>query len=103
MDRMARFIVYSQADAFVQELSSADVFSAVRTEELNGQNSLELTTSAVLVREQRILACDAMGVWREYVVTGVDEAHETAQAAIGTYYCEWSLQHDLQQIGRAHV
>lgn len=98
MDRMARFIVYSQADAFVQELSSADVFSAVRTEELNGQNSLELTTSAVLVREQRILACDAMGVWREYVVTGVDEAHEAAQAAIGTYYCEWSLQHDLQQL-----
>ncbi len=98
MEEMARFIIYSPADAFVQELSQSDVFSAIRTEELNGQNSLELTTSTVLHREQRVLVHDATGVWREYVVMGVDEAHEAAERAIGTYYCEWSLQHDLQQL-----
>lgn len=98
MGDMARFLIYSPADAFVHELSLADVFSVVRTEELNGQNSLEVTTSVVLAREQRVLMRDAMGVWREYVITGVDEAHEAEQAAIGTYFCEWSLQHDLQQL-----
>ena len=65
MGGMARFLIYSPSDAFVCELTPDDVFSAVRTEELNGQNSLELTTSTVLVREQRLLTCDAMGVWRE--------------------------------------
>ncbi len=98
MEEVARFIIYSPADTFIQELSQSDVFAATRTEELNGQNSLELITSIILHREQRVLVHDAAGVWREYVVIGVDEAHEAAERAIGTYYCEWSLQHDLQQL-----
>lgn len=78
------------------ELSSADTFAAMRTEEINGQHSLSITTFVRLQKNERILLRDAMGKWREYVVKGTDENHSSGRNAIGTYYCVWSLQHDFE-------
>ena len=91
----SRVLVFSHADQFLFELSPADVFGRVRTEEVNGEHELEITTTRVLEKEQRVLTCDAMGKWREYVVMGVDEDHAGGLRPIGTYHCPWSLQHDL--------
>lgn len=92
---MDRVLVYDRLDNPVTELAPGDVFGRVRTEEINGIHSLEITTTRVLAKNQRVLTCDAMGKWREYVVEGVDALHEAGERPIGTYYCEWSMQHDL--------
>lgn len=92
---MRRLVVFSPSDEFKAEIAEADVFCRVRTERVNGEHSLTLTTSAVLGKEDRILTRSASGKWREYVVTGVDAEHSSGLRAIGTYYCVWSLQHDM--------
>ena len=92
---MDRVLVFDNRDNPVMELAPGDVFGRVRTEEINGIHSLEITTTHVLQKNQRVLTCDAMGKWREYVVEGVDALHEAGERPIGTYYCEWSVQHDL--------
>ena len=92
---MDRLTVHSPSGAFLFELAEGDVFGRVRVEELNGEHSLTLTTSRVLEKEQRILTKDATGKRREWVVQGVDADHSSGLAMVGTYYCIWSLQHDL--------
>ena len=95
---MPRVLVFDHLDNQVCELSPNDVFELTRTEEINGANSLEITSSQPLAKEQRVLVRDMMGLWREYVVVGVDEAHLSGNHATGTYYCEWGLKHDLQGV-----
>lgn len=90
-----RVLVYSHADEPLGELAPADVMDLRRTEEVNGEHCLSITTTQILGKGMRILMQDTMGVWREYAVTGTDENHESGRTAIGTYYCTWSLQHDL--------
>ena len=91
---MPRFLVYSHDDAQLFELDPAQVVSASSTEEINGEHSLTISTMQVLEKEQRILVQDGTLKWREYVITGVDAEH-TDGAPVHTYYCVWSLQHDL--------
>ena len=91
----SRVIVYSPQGEFAQELPPDLVFERIRTEELNGEHSLSITTAVVLSKGQRLLTCDATETWREYVVQGEDAEHASGKRAIGTYYCIWSLQHDL--------
>ena len=92
---MRRVMAYDRFDGFLFELAEADVFGLVRSEEVNGEHSLEITTSRVLDKGSRVLVQDDMGTWREYVVSGTDALHDGGNRPIGTYYCIWSLQHDL--------
>jgi hypothetical protein len=92
---LQRIIAYSPADAFLFELSPNDVFECRRIEEVNGQHSLSITTSHVLDKETRLLMQDETSKWREWVVAGTDAEHAESLTAVGTYYCVWSLQHDL--------
>lgn len=85
---MTRFIVYDRFGAFVKELAPEDVFSAVRTAQVNGEDGLEVSTSDYLVKGQRVVWRDGMGLWHEHIVAGGDEAHDTGRSAVGTYYCE---------------
>lgn len=93
---MRRIIVNDRQDAQLFELAEADVFALVRIEQVNGEHSLEITTTRVLEQGQRILLQDDRSYWHEYVVYGVDHEHESGNRAIGTYYCVWSVQPDLQ-------
>lgn len=89
-----RFLVYSHDGNPLFELDPTQIVSASRTEQVNGEHSLTVSTLQVLEKEQRVLVQDSTLKWREYVVTGCDGEHGTG-ATIYTYYCVWSLQHDL--------
>ena len=92
---MIRVMVFNRLDEPVCELSEDDVFGLVREEEVNGEHSLTVTTTRVLEEGWRILTRDGRGKWREHVVYGIDSLHSSGDRPVGTYYCVWSLQHDL--------
>lgn len=88
-------MLFDRFDAPLGELSPNDVFELMRREAINGEHSLDITTTRVLQKGWRVLCQDAMGKWREYVVYGTDALHETGERAFGSYYCVWSMQPDL--------
>ena len=92
---MRRFIMYDNLGKQLGEVSANDIFALERREEINGEHCLEITTTQVLAKNTRIIYQDGRGIWREYVVAGVDEEHASGNTVIGTYYCVWSLQADL--------
>ena len=92
---MLRVMLFDRFDQPIGELSERDVFALVRTEIVNGEHALKITTTRILEKGQRILTCDARGKWREHVVYGTDALHESGDKPMGDYYCVWSLQHDL--------
>lgn len=95
---MRRFLLYDNLGAPLGEIAEADVFEATLREVINGEHSLEITTTQVLDKGTRILYEDGRGYWREFVVCGVDGEHASGNRVIGTYYCVWSIQHDLQGV-----
>lgn len=92
---MRRFIRYDHLGNVLGEVSENDIMSLTRHEVINGEHSLTITTFQVLDKNERIVYQDGRGVWREYVVVGVDEEHASGNRVIGTYYCVWSVQVDL--------
>ena len=90
-----RVLIYEHDDTPVCDLPINDVFELKRVEELNAEHALSITTTKVLKKGQRLLTKDAKGKWREWVVMGIDDEHTQGKQPIGTYYCPWSLQHDL--------
>ena len=92
---MIRVLLFDRFDAPIGELKPDEVLVITRHEAVNGEHSLEITTTRVLEKGWRILTRDARGKWREHVVYGTDAAHEAGERVLGTYYCTWSVQHDL--------
>lgn len=92
---MIRVMLFDRQDRAIGELAEGEVFALVRTERVNGEHSLKITTTRVLQQGWRILTCDGRGKWREHVVYGTDALHDAGETAIGEYYCVWSLQPDL--------
>lgn len=92
----SRILLFTPQDELLEELHPDCVFERIRTEELNGEHSLRITTTKVLTKETRVLTYDTQGIWREYVVMGEDADHAAGKRAFGTYYMVWSLQHDMQ-------
>ena len=92
---MRRFVIYDHLGNVVHEVSPNDVFTLTRREKINGEHALEITTTQVLEKNQRIVYQDGRGYWREYVVSGVDAEHVAGKTVLGVYYCTWSLQSDL--------
>ena len=95
---MRRMMLYDRLGNPLGELAEADVFDAVLREEINGEHSLEITTTRVLDKGIRLLYEDGRSKWREFAVAGIDAEHASGERAIGTYYCVWSMQEDLQGV-----
>lgn len=95
---MRRLMMYDHLGNPLGELAESDVFAAVLREEINGEHSLEITTTRVLDKGTRLLYQDGRSKWREFVVAGVDAEHASGNRAIGTYYCVWSVQNDLMGV-----
>ena len=95
---MKRVIIFDNLDNYIGDLSLADVMAMERHEEVNGEHSLTITTTQVLTQGNRVVYQDERGIWREYVVTGVDEAHTAGKTVVGSYYCVWSLLVDMQGV-----
>ncbi len=93
--RMTRIIVSDHAESFKFELDPAQILDARVTEEVNGEHSLSIETLQVLEKSDRLLLQDAMGHWHEYVVLGIEAEHTEGGVVAHSYYCVWSLQHDL--------
>lgn len=92
---MIRVMLFDRFDQPLGELSENEVYALVRSERVNGEHSLKITTTRVLQQGQRILTCDSRGKWREHVVYGTDALHDSGDKPYGEYYCVWSLQPDL--------
>ena len=92
---MKRITVWSNTGASLGDIAPGDVFECRRIEETNGEHALSITTTRRLEKPQRLLLQSYTGKWYEYVVSGVDEAHQAGNRPFGTYHCVWSLQHDL--------
>ena len=92
---MVRVILFDRLGNPLGDLSEDEVFGLVRTEKVNGEHSLTITTTRILEQGWRVLTCDARGIWREHVVYGTDALHDSAERPFGSYYCVWSVQHDL--------
>lgn len=95
---MRRLMLYDRLGNTLGELAENDVFEAVLREEINGEHSLTITTTQVLEKGIRLLYQDGRGKWREFAVAGIDAEHASGNRAIGTYYCVWSVQEDLQGV-----
>ena len=95
---MRRFIRFDHLGNVIGEVSENDIMALVRREQINGEHSLEITTVQVLKKNERIVYKDGRGVWREYVIVGIDEEHASGKQPIGTYYCVWSIQNDLMGV-----
>lgn len=95
---MRRFMRFDNLGNHLGEVSANDVLSMTRRDVINGEHSLEIKTFQVLSKNERIVYQDGNGVWREYVVAGVDEEHISGNSPIGTYYCVWSIQVDLDGV-----
>lgn len=72
--------------------------ACTRSEELNAEHSLTITTVRHLEVGTRALTHHADGRWREWVVDEPGEVHDTGEHAVGTYHLCWSLQYDLQVV-----
>lgn len=92
---MLRVMLFDRQGNALGELPEAEVFALKRTERVNGEHSLKITTTKVLQQGWRVLTCDERGKWREHVVYGTDAMHDSGDKPMGDYYCVWSLMPDL--------
>ena len=88
MSDLPRMLVYDRFGAYVKDLAPADVFACTRHAEINGEDSLSITTSDRLAKGWRVLYRDHQLLWHEFIVDGGDAAHDTGRSAIGTYHAE---------------
>ena len=95
MARLPRVIVYDHTGAYVCDLTEQEVISLTTIAELNGEHSLSITTTRQLSKGDRILFRDKADTWHEYVVESITSVHQTASVVLHTYWCPWSLMHDL--------
>lgn len=95
---MRRILIYDREANPLGEINPNDVLSAVLREEINGEHSLEITTTQVLEKGTRLLHRDGRGIVREFAVAGVDADHVAGVSTVGTYYCPWSIQEDLMGV-----
>lgn len=91
-----RVIVSDNSGAARNELNPNDLISLVAVSEINGEHALKITTMQELDKNDRLLLKDKRGKWHEYVVEGIEGAHDTPGGPVYEYYCPWSLQHDLE-------
>ncbi len=84
-----RFMLFDRNEVFTGYLK--DVLSARHSEEINGENVLELTTLDAIEKSQRIVYEDNQGYWHEFIVKGIDEVHESDDAVTRSVFAESSF------------
>lgn len=105
MQDMPRVIVTDHEGAYLFDIDPMKAPAIVAVDEINGERSLTVTTEQKMEKEQRVLLMRYRSTgdeliqyeayWSEYVVVGETSEH-VGRDVVGTYYCVWSLQHDLE-------
>ncbi len=73
-----KILLFNRNEQYIATLK--DVLSAKHTEELNGENILEIETLDEIEKNQRLIYKDKYGYWHEFIVRGIEE--ERAEAGI---------------------
>ena len=84
-----KFIVFDKNE--IQKGTLKDVIDAIHTEEINGEDVLNITTLDTLQKGDRILYQDRYGYYKEFIVKKGESEHEADDCIINTYYCESSF------------
>ena len=92
---LTRLIVTKPDGTFVGDVDPSRVVDVTFVHEVNGEHSMTLVTFDEYTKNDRLLWCDEMGVWHENVVEGAEGEHGEHGDTLHTYWCPWSLQHDL--------
>jgi hypothetical protein len=95
MQGMTRIIVLDRTDTYLCELDPSLVIGIDYVDEIGSVHDLTITTTQELEKTNRLLICDGMGLWHEYVVLGIVGSHGASRDVLNEYYCVWSLQYDL--------
>lgn len=66
-----KILLFNRNEQYIATLR--DVLSAKHTEELNGENVLEIETLDEIEKNQRLIYKDKYGYWHEFIVRGVEE------------------------------
>lgn len=99
-----RVVVTDHEGVFLFDLDMEKTPECTVTDEVNGEHSLTIRTLQKLEKEQRVLlkryrtdeeTPEELPYWSEYVVIG-EESEHIGTETMSTYYCVWSLQHDLE-------
>ena len=89
-------IVLTRADGTpLGDLDPLHALSVTAVEEVNGEHSLTIETTQELDKGTRVLWRDDRSVWHEFVVEGIEGEHSESGDAVHSYWCPWSLMHDL--------
>lgn len=67
------------------------IVKAEWTEELNGEDTLEIVADEPMGKGQRVVWCDGQGLWHEHVVASVSESHDDEGCVRYTADCENSI------------
>jgi phage minor structural protein len=71
-----KILLFNRNEQYIATLR--DVLSAKHTEELNGENILEIETLDEIEKNQRLIYKDKYGYWHEFIVRGVEEERTEA-------------------------
>ena len=66
-----KILIFNRNEQYIATLRG--VLSAKHTEELNGENVLEIETLDEIEKNQRLIYKDKYGYWHEFIVRGVEE------------------------------
>ncbi len=83
------FLLFDREENYMGKIK--DIITIKHTEEINGENILEIITLDVSIqKEYRILYKSIYGYWNEFIVKGIEEEH-TNEGIERTLYCENSF------------
>lgn len=69
-----RFLLFDKDEQYLSRLEI--VSKAIQPEEINGEDTLTLTTrDSIVDKNQRIVYKTELGYWKEYIVKGIDKTH----------------------------
>lgn len=84
-----RLVLYDRWGTQISDVGG--VIALTRTEEVNGEDSLTVTTTGQLSKGQRIVMRDRTGTWHEYVVSSLAETHDSSGSPAVEAWCESSV------------
>ena len=69
-----KFLLFDRNENYISTLK--DVTEAKHTEEINGEDTLEITTlDKNIGKDYRIAYKDKLGHWKEFIVREIEETH----------------------------
>lgn len=92
---MVRILVSDHLERPLGDIDPTQVSELTEVAQVNGEHALTIVTTQELEKTNRLLIRDAMGLWHEYVVLGIQSERQEDGALWHEYYATWSLQYDL--------